>query len=433
MIRALFTGVSGLRSNQVRMDVIGNNIANVNTTAFKRGRAAFNEVLGQELVGTGRTTGGNPAFVGLGARVASIDQNWGQGGLQRTDIATDLALNGDGFFVASAGNRQLLTRAGNFTFNRDGAMITSDGLNVQGWTLKEDGEVDMSRTRDIQVNWGAQSPPKYTEGVMIAGNLSSEAKEGATESVSGAVYDEQGVAHNAILTYTKTANANEWSYEVIYGGDLAPPPFSNIPVTGTLTFDVDGALAEMNGVAVRNPDGTPAMDADGTPLAKLTVDWDGGYVGPDGSGTPSSFDLKMSGVTQYSGSSTVLVRDQDGRRAGVLEGYDIDQKGVLSLQFSNGLIEPIYQLAIANVNNANGLEPLGESFYGITDESGEMLLGRAGSEIQTGMVAGMLEMSNVDLVNEFTDMIVTQRGYQAAARVITTSDELLQETVQLKR
>ena len=433
MIRALHTGVSGLRSNQVRMDVVGNNIANVNTTAFKRGRAAFNEVLGQELLGTGRMAGGNPAFVGLGVRVASIDQNWGQGGLQRTDIATDLALNGDGFFVASDGQRQLLTRAGNFTFDSDGAMITSDGLNVQGWTLKEDGEVDMSRTQNIQVNWGAQSPPKSTENVKIGGNLSSEAQEGATETVSGAVYDEQGVAHNAIVTYTKTANPNEWSYEVVYGGDLTPPPFSNVPVNGTLTFDVDGELAQVDGVAVRDPDGTPATDADGNPLAKLTVDWDGGYVSPDEGGNPSGFNLELGDLTQYSGSTTVLVRNQDGRRAGVLEGYDIDQQGVLALKFSNGLVEPIYQLAVANVNNANGLDQLGESFYGITDESGEMLLGRAGSEIRTAIVAGTLEMSNVDLANEFTDLIVTQRGYQAAARVITTSDELLQETVQLKR
>ena len=223
MIRALHTGVSGLRSNQVRMDVVGNNIANVNTVAFKRGRATFNEVLGQELLGSGRMSGGtgvNPSFVGLGVKVSTIDQNWGQGGLQRTDIATDFALNGDGFFVASDGERNLLTRAGNFTFDRSGRLITSDGLKVQGWQLDPNGEIDMSQTQDIQVDWGAQSPPKATENVTVGGNLSAEAEGGHVETISRAVYDDQGVAHNAVIEFTKTENPNEWSYTVKYGDDV---------------------------------------------------------------------------------------------------------------------------------------------------------------------------------------------------------------------
>ena len=180
-------------------------------------------------------------------------------------------------------------------------------------------------------------------------------------------------------------------------------------------------------------------NSDDVPETSLTVNWDGGFAAPEaapeegGESSPAAFNISLDDLTQYSGSTTALVREQDGYRAGLLEGYDIDQQGVLRLEYSNGEIEPLYQLSIANVNNPQGLDQLGENFYTITDQSGGMMLGRAGSEVQTAVVSGTLEMSNVDLANEFTDMIVSQRGYQAAARVITTSDELLQETVQLKR
>lgn len=410
MIRSLRTGVTGLKSHQVRMDTTGHNIANVNTIGYKRSRAAFTELLGQQLLGVGRTAGGsgiNPSFIGLGVGVSSIDQNWNQGSLENTNRATDLALNGDGFFVARAANgRNLLTRAGNFTFNDQGHLVTSSGLNVQGFAYdKTTGQIDRSQMQDIQVDWATTEAAKYTENMSVGGNLSADTPEGEVVTLSSIVYDEQGTAHNAIVEFTKTANADEWTYEVRYGGSDTPAPFST--VTGTMTFNVDGTL------------NTPTTE---------TLTWDAANVtgGPD-------ISLDLSGISQYSGSTTATVSMQDGYEAGVLVGFSIDPEGYLQLNFSNGQQEPVYQLTIGNVNNPNGLEQLGENFYGLTGASGDLVMGVAGREVQTSIVAGALEQSNVDLATEFTEMIIAQRGYQASARVITTSDEILQETVALKR
>lgn len=413
MIRSLRTGVSGLKSNQVRMDVIGNNVSNVNTTAFKRSRATFNEVLGQQLLGVGRTAGGtgiNPSYVGLGVSVGSIDQNWTQGALENTGVATDLALNGDGFFVARNGDENLLTRAGNFTFNQRGELVTANGLNVRGWAYDQStGELVTGALSDINIDMNAQAPAKYTQNSIVGGNLSAEAETGTVQPISSTIYDEQGRAHNVVIEFTKTANANEWSYNVSYAGDAAPPPFSAI-AGGTLTFNVDGTF-----------------DA----ASANVMTWDPGYVS---AAAPNDvITLDFNGLTQYKGSTTATFHSQDGYTAGVLQSYAITPEGILQVSYTNGQTENKFRLAIGHVNNPNGLEQHGESFYRQSVSSGDLQLGQAGRDLRTAVVAGTLEMSNVDLASEFTEMIVAQRGYQASARVITTSDELLQETVQLKR
>ncbi len=408
MIRSLRTAVTGLKSHQVRMDVVGNNIANVNSIGFKRGRTAFNEVLGQKLFSASRAAGGqsiNSSFIGFGVGVGAINQNWNQGALENTNIATDLALNGDGFFVVNNGGRTMLTRAGNFAFDDQGRLVTSAGVNVQGYSVDGDGNVDTSAFRDVTIDFSVQAPPRVTENVTVAGNLPSDAVEGDVFDISTVIYDEQGRAHSVILSFTKTATANEWDYEAKYNGDLTPEPFA--AETGTITFNVDGTL---------------------TSPAPIEPTFDTNYVTAG-----STFAIGLDGLTQYSGSTTVAVQDQDGYGRGQVIGYYIDSDGMVALNFSNGEQQALYQLAIATVNNPNGLENLGENFYGLTSESGDPIYGRAGQEIQTAVVEGFLEMSNVDLATEFTDMIVAQRGYQASARVITTSDELLQETVNLKR
>ncbi len=409
MIRSLRTGVSGLKTNQLRMDVVGNNVANVNTIAFKRSRAAFNEVLGQQLLGVGRTAGGtgiNPSFVGLGVAVGSIDQNWGQGALESTGNSTDLALSGDGFFIARQGDRHLLTRAGNFTFNRNGQLVTASGLPIQGWAFNQDGSLITGAPTDIEVNFNAQAPAKFTENVSLGGNLSADMEVGDTTSVSMIIYDQQGTAHNVVVAFEKTAD-NVWDYEIIPDSSVVPSAFTPTPATGTLTFASDGKL----------PAGT-----------SQTLTWDATYVG----GSPTiTIDLEK--ITQYSGSTTAGFRDQDGYASGSLTGYSINPEGIVQLNFSNGQQQKIFQLAIGHVNNPNGLEQQGENYYSTGAASGELQLARAGRDLRTAVVAGTLEMSNVDLATEFTDMIVAQRGYQASARLITTSDEMLQETVQLKR
>ncbi len=410
--RSLRTGVTGLKSNQTRLDVVGNNISNANTVAFKRGRAAFSEVLGQKLLGVGRTAGGsgiNPSHVGLGVSVGSIDQNWEQGSLENTGIQTDLALNGDGFFVASpkegaSSDQRMLTRAGNFTFNQNGEFVTANGLNVQGWEF-QDGQVQTGELKNVQFDPNAQSPAKFTSEATVGGNLSADAALNTTSSVSSVVYDEQGQAHDVVIDFEKTAD-NEWEYTVD-AADPANSPFTGAAV-GTLEFDPSGAI-----------DG-------GDPNPSIA--WDPGAV----DGGPN-LDLDLTGITQFAGSTTSKFESQNGNSAGELSGYSINPEGVLELNFTNGEQKELFQLAVGNVNNPNGLEQQGENFYTTTGASGDLQLGRAGRDLRTAVVAGTLEASNVDLATEFSEMIVAQRGYQAAARVVTTSDEVLQETVQLKR
>lgn len=402
MIRSLRTGVAGLKSNQVRMDVVGNNVANVNTVAFKRSRVAFGEVLGQQMLG--RSV--NPSVVGLGVLVGSVDQNWSQGSLETTGVATDLALKGDGFFVVKSGDLPLLTRAGNFTFNADGELVTTNGLNVQGWAFDTDGNPVGGAPGAITLNFNSQYSAKASSDASFAGNLSADTAVGGATSMSMQLFDSQGTPHDVIVDLRKTGT-NTWEYDV--ASSESPSPFSSIIVGGTLTFDAGGILTAS----------TP------TPP---TIAWDPNYV----TGDPT-VELDMSRLTQYSGSTTAMFRDQDGYAAGSIVGYQIDKEGVLLASYSNGQELRMAQLAIGHVNNPQGLEQQGENFYAPGATSGDLQLGRAGGDLKASIVEGALEMSNVDLATEFTDMIIAQRGYQASARLITTSDEMLQETVQLKR
>lgn len=444
MIRSLRTGISGLKVNQIRMDVVGNNIANVNTVAFKRSRAAFAEVLGQQLLGVGRTAGGtgiNPSSVGLGVGVASIDQNWGQGALEHTSITTDLALNGDGFFVVRQGDQEMLSRAGNFTFNREGELVTSGGLNVRGWRFNPNtGELIPGQLQDVEMDINAQLPAKRTENISIGGNLPSGDEIDTVRKVTGTVYDSRGTAKTVLVEFTRTTRMGDddgaggteefdvWSFDVTdtEGNSLTGGG------GGTISFGPDGQIVDING----NPIPDPASAADFEFDFNYDIDGDG--LDETGAAGAETFTLHFgnengSTLTQSAGSDTATVQAQDGWASGTVSSYAINPEGILELTFTNGVQQKLFQLAVGKVNNPNGLEQQGENLYSTSSASGDVQLGRAGRDLRTAVVSGMLEMSNVDLGTEFTELIVAQRGYQASARVVTTSDELLQETVQLKR
>ena len=410
MIRSLRTGVTGLRSNQLRLDVIGNNIAGVNTSGFKRSRVLFQDALTQRIATGGRLAGANRSMVsnvGNGVAVGGIDQVWSQGSLEYTNLPTDLALAGDGFFLAKSARGNALTRAGAFSFDAEGFLVTPGGLRLQGWTAGPDGAITTGPLQDIRVDPGATSPPVRTSEMTVSGNLSVErAVNGVPPlTMSSVVYDGTGQAHTVVLEVNKTAD-NTWgvtSANLVSDGG-APVPLA---VTGDpLVFDAEGQIVSGGAFAL-----------------------DGAF--PDGSALGVALDLTE--TTQFGGSTTATVAGQNGAPVGDLVDYGFDQEGRLVLAFSNGARRPAAQLALGMVNNPDGLEQLGDGFYSTTAASGALRVGRAGAEIPANVISGALESSNVDLAEEFTDMIVAQRGYQANARVITTSDELLQETVQLKR
>lgn len=389
MLRSLFSGISGLRAHQQMMDVTGNNIANVNTTGYKTSQAVFQDTLSQMVNAAGAPQNGaggtNPAQVGLGVRLASINANFGQGAAQTTGKSTDLMIQGDGFFVVKSGGESLYTRAGSFTFDANGSLTTPTGLIVQGWGAT-DGQVNTAGAPgNIKLPIGVSLAPTVTENITLTGNFSNEAAVGATKVIPIKVYDAAGAANSMNTTFTKT-DATTWT--------LSLPDGSSRPITFP------------NGKAAGDPDGT------------VTV---GAY----------KFDIKD--LTQFSGSTEARVSNSDGSGAGVLSSYTVSNTGQIVGVFSNGLKESLGQVALANFNNVNGLEKIGDSMFRSTVNSGLAQVAPAGSAGLGLITSGALEMSNVDLAQEFTNLVIAQRGFQANSRIITTSDEILQELVNLKR
>jgi flagellar hook protein FlgE len=398
MLRSLFSGISGLRSHQTMLDVTGNNIANVNTTGFKASQIQFQDTLSQMLnaaSGAQDGVGGqNPAQVGLGVQVAGITTNFTQGAAQLTGRSTDMMISGDGFFVVRQGTQQYYTRAGSFDFDSTGQMVLpGDGAIVQGWAA-ENGVIDTARpVGDIRVGVGTVMPARATTRTPFAGNIQADAKEGTVKTVTVKAYDAIGTAREVELTLTKGATG--WTMSATDGTATYP--------TTALTFDAAGALTW-----------TDATSGDATfDLGGVTVD--------------------LTGITGMSGVDTVAAGKQDGYAAGILESFSLGSDGTINGSFSNGLKQDLGRIAMASFTNPSGLSKAGGSLFTTTVNSGDPQVGAAGTGGRGTLSAGSLEMSNVDLSTEFTQLIIAQRGFQANSRVITTSDEVLQELVNLKR
>ncbi|MEO1022654.1 MAG: flagellar hook protein FlgE [Bacteroidota bacterium] len=536
LVKSLNSGVSGLRAFQTKMDVIGNNIANVDTVGFKSSRVTFAEMMNARL---GRSGSGDnvPQLsnqVGLGIRVSSIDRDFGQGTINNTGRVTDLAIEGEGFFVVDNGGENLLTRAGNFVFNRDGFLVDQEGRSVQGYLADLAGNILGGGTStDLRVDFENVLPPKQTQNISVAGNLDAGTStnrilqsqvgftvngaaagpsteindlaqvstdlapgdqvnfdmilnDGTTQTItytyangdtlanmidafnagladtegqmtlidgminlrssqlgetpfsldsvnvtgsgslvfpglqisqegvsntqvmSSTVYDDLGYAHSLTLEFTQVAT-NEWQYtaqfvdgEVITGG-----------ATGTITFDELGQLTSGDSLAITFE---PGNGANATSFSVNLGDTDTGTR-----------------FTQYAGSNSARVIGQDGYTQGRLLDVTINGSGEIEGIYDNGNSRVLAQLAMAQVQNESGLEMIGGGLFRATSATGEVFVESADSFAGTQVSSGALEGSNVDLAQQFTDMITTQRAYQSVSRVITTSDEMLTEVVNLKR
>jgi len=413
MIRSMYAAVSGLRSHQTMMDVVGNNIANVNTHGFKRSEALFQDVLSQMIHGAGTPTanlgGTNPAQIGLGVMVSAIAQNLGQGSLQTTNRDLDLAIQGDGFFVVDQGGEQMFTRAGSFFLDANGRLVNSDGGLIQGWNADAAGGlVDSGGTPGvIRIPIGEQSSPVVTSDVKLGGNLSADATVGTQYFTGLSVFDEQGNPIDIDLTLEKT-NDDEWTVSATYG----PTQIPIVLADNVLTFGANGEL---------------------TSPADLQIDIGAGGIPGLGAVTFTIGGAGERRITQYGGASSVAPVTQDGSAAGMLQSLRVGTDGVIVGSYSNGLVKPIGQVAMAAFSNPEGLERITGSNWRVTTNSGLAQIGTAGSGGRGSVAPGTLEMSNVDLAEEFTALIRAQRGFQANSRVVTSSDELLQEIVALKR
>jgi flagellar hook protein FlgE len=414
-MRSMFSGVSGLRANQTMMDVVGNNIANVNTTGFKASQVTFQEALSQTLRGAAGSTatgrgGTNPIQIGLGTIVASVDDIFTQGAAQTTGRNTDLSLQGDGFFmVSNGGGDRNYTRAGSFNFDEDGYLVNPDGLKVQGWTADAVGNIDSnSSVGNIKLPIGQVVDPIPTTQISVGGNLSSDAANGTVVSTTINTFDSVGAAHLLRLDYTKTGT-NAWSVAATLDGATVDLDGATAGTTAAMTFNASGALTSGNITA-------QPIAVTGANAMNLVLDMTGD--GP---------------MVQFGGSSTAQAFSQNGEAIGFLRNFAIGNDGTITGQFSNGATKALAQVAIATFNNPTGLTRVGNSNFAASVNSGEPLIGAAGTGNRGALMAGAVEMSNVDLAREFTSMIIAQRGFQANSRIITTSDEMLQELVNLKR
>lgn len=417
MMRALFAGVSGLRNHQTKMDVIGNNIANVNTTAFKASRVTFKEAFVQLLQGASRppgNTGGiNPIQIGTGMNIGSIDQLFTQGSLETTGQPLDLAIQGDALFMLSDGLKKLYTRAGNFQLDAQGHMISpSSGFIVQGINADANGNFSSaSAIGDVQLRLGDKAPANATTSIVLSGNLDSSASDATTKAMNSTVYDSTGTPHVLTLTFTKTGTGT-WDW-VASCPDAPVTPAGN----GTCTFSNTGSLASFT-----YPNAASAIT--------LT---------PTSGGAPFSISINpgtingIDGLASYTNPSNAIIASQDGYQAGSLQSISVDTKGVVSGYFTNGVTRSLAQISLAQFTNASGLLRSGDNTYLESANSGGAVVGFAGGTIASTITPGALEGSNVDISQEFTEMIVAQRGFQANAKVITTADEMLSDLVNLRR
>lgn len=465
MMRSLYSGVSGLENHQTRMDVIGNNIANVNTTGFKKERVTFEDMLYQQLSGASAPTaeigGINPKEVGLGMTVASIDTIHTQGALQTTGVMTDLAIQGNGFFVLKNGNSTLYTRDGAFGIDRDGRLVNpATGYRVQGWLAQDvNGKPLISASgvlQDIVIPVGAKDPAHATANVDLACNLDKrtiEVPPGATPDtvregtwrVEEKVYDSFGNPHIFRTDFRKVpGQPNRWTGTVTIDPGVNPPTNAAVSLgqnpqvgqgnTFTVEFDNRGLLRQVtDGQGVQSPT-TGALNVG------VSFDVAGATPGPGGAPVRQTFRINLGAVgsaentvTQMAARSSTKVFSQDGYTMGYLDSFKIDQSGIVSAVYSNGTDRPIGQIALGSFTNPAGLEKVGETNFVQSNNSGMANIGPSGIAGKGKIIAGTLEMSNVDLAAEMVDMIVTERGFQANSKTIQTSDQMLQDLLTLKR
>jgi len=410
MIASLYAGISGLSANATAMTVIGDNIANVNTTAFKSNTSHFANILSSSLGGESATSG-----VGRGAEFWGVNAQWTQGSLENSANSTDLAINGKGFFmVEDTSGSRFYTRAGAFTFDKEGYLVNPDGLRLQGYQLNANGGI--GSITDVYVPGERISPPSSTTEFNFDINLSSTAVTGDTYTTSQTVYDSLGNAIPLTLTFTRAAAARTWTVT----GSIPTSSGTGVTFGGNASMNI---VFDANGKMI-----TPAADVT-TALAltngatPLSLSWD--FY--DASGASHG------DVTGFSSASGTTFQYQDGYPAGSLRSIGVDDNGIVTATYSNGEMTPLFQVTLADFPSYDGLTKMGKNLYAESLDSGQALLGTVGTGRLGSIAPSSLEMSNVDLAQEFVKMITTQRAFQANSRVITTSDEILQELINIKR
>jgi flagellar hook protein FlgE len=483
---SFYAALSGLSSNRQAIDVIGNNLANLNTVGFKKSSVTFADVFSASLA-TSVNGAGNPLEIGLGTRVAAIDQVYSQGSLQTTGQATDMAIQGAGFFILEGNDGRSFTRAGKFSFNKDGDLVTPTGKQVMGYPADALGNIQLSSDlQGINVSSQTNSSPNATTMVFSSTLLDADADPDAATgefSTPIRVFDSLGVPHTLNFVFRRVdpadpaadpAAAVEWAFDIrmdaseiltdpgnvamgnvgeefsLMTGALVPDGASIAGGTfsgGRMTFDANGVLTEVDfaGAAtglgalgafnIAAPDVDPngiVIPPDGGPAGAIQlasgaddIDFEWDVFNDDGTTNITSF-------ASDAGSGTSSV-NQDGFGVGVLSSVVVAPDGTVTGLFTNGDVRNLAQVALANFNNPQGLLASGNTEFVQTPGSGQPSIGVPENGGRGSVAGSTIELSNVDLAEEFTSLIITERGFQANSRVITTNDQLLQEAINLSR
>jgi flagellar hook protein FlgE len=414
MFTSFSTALSALNANSTAIDVVGNNLANLNTTGFKSSSVSFHDLVTQSIgAGLGSTQ------VGFGVGIPVTLRQFSQGAIQSSGGPLDAAIQGDGFFVVKTTQGATeYTRGGNFQVNHNGELATATGELLQGWAMAGGVLNTNTAVGNITVPVGTLAAPRATTSTSVDLNLDATAVNGAANgsfSTSVEVYDSLGISHIVSFTFTKTATANQWDYSAsIPASDTTAAP---TPVTGTLTFDGNGKL-------------TAPLATDPQPVITATGLVDGAS---DLSITWNLYDGATPRLTQFAQTSAPSAIAQDGAPAANLVGVGLADGGQIVAKYSNGQQTVVGQLAMATIRNPESLIAAGNSNFQRSTLTALPAVGLPGTGGRGSVLGGSVESSTVDIAKEFTNLIVFQRGYQANARMITTVDELSQDTINLKR
>jgi flagellar hook protein FlgE len=404
--------LTGLQADTIALNTIGNNLANLNTTAFKNQSTSFEDLFYQNI---GTSGSGETLQVGVGTRVSGTASDFAQGSLTTTNTATDLALNGNGFFLVENGNIQALTRAGNFLINSSGDLITTSGENVEGYGATN-GVVNLNGgVSPLVLPVASTEGARTTQNLSLTTSLNATAAVGAQFSSETTLYDSLGESHLATVTYTKQSSS-AWGYQI----SIPSTEYSGTPVntTGTLTFGPNGQLL------------TPTGNVSGVSFPALT---DGASDLTFNFNLYSATAPPVPLVTQTNGPSNTSATSQDGFASGAYQGFSVDGTGVISAQFSNGHSVVVGQVAVALVTNTDGLTRSGQNDYALTTASGALTVGTGGVGGRGTIEGEALEQSNVDISAEFSNLIVAQRAFEANSKTVTTFDTVTQEAIGLIR
>lgn len=394
------TALSGLESNNTALNTIANNLSNMNTVGYKAQTDQFSTLFYQQL-----NTGANGSVqVGVGTQIATTETDFSSGAPTSTGQATDLALQGNGFFLINDHGQQELTRAGNFVLNQSGALQTTSGASVMGYPAVN-GSISLgSGVQPIVLSLGQTLAAKQTGTMNIQANLDASAAVGTGVPAPVTLYDSLGAAHQATVTLTKTA-ANQWSYNISLPAGEAT---GSAATTGSLTFDGSGNLT--------SPTGT---------IGGIS------FTGLADGASNMNFSWNLNGITQTSSNSNVASATQDGYASGTYQNFNVDGNGVVQASFSNGQKQIVGQVAIGSVSNLQGLQATNNTAYLATLASGPIVIGTAGAGGRGTIEGGALESSNVDVSTEFSALIIAQRAFEANSKSVTTFDQATQAAINM--